>query len=77
MTFEELFVKGIKNSFLLFFLVLISFGLDMILAFPIKWCWNYVMPYLFNLPVIGWLHAFCLLAVLTSLWKITLVPSVK
>lgn len=34
------------------------FGL--ILAFPIKWCWNYTMPFLFGLKVISWGQAWCL-----------------
>ncbi len=34
------------------------FGL--LLAFPLKWCWNYVMPYLFEFKVITWGHAWCL-----------------
>jgi len=34
------------------------FGL--VLAFPIKWCWNYTMPFLFSLHKITWGHAWCL-----------------
>jgi len=29
-------------------------GLGLLWAFPIKWCWNYTMPYLFNLKSITW-----------------------
>ena len=29
-------------------------GLGLLLAFPIKWTWNYVMPYLFDLRTITW-----------------------
>ena len=35
-------------------------GLGLILAFPIKWCWNATMPYLFALPTITWGKAWCL-----------------
>ena len=34
------------------------FGL--LLAFPIKWCWNYTMPVLFGLKVVTWGQAWCL-----------------
>ncbi len=46
---------------------------DLIWAFPIMWSWNYVMPYLFELPKLNWSMSFCLLFILTSLWKITTV----
>jgi hypothetical protein len=32
----------------------------LLFAFPIKWCWNYTIPYLFGLPVITWGKAWCL-----------------
>ena len=34
------------------------FGL--FLALPIKWCWNYTMPVLFDLKAITWGQAWCL-----------------
>jgi len=37
------------------FLIVVVLGF--ILAFPVKWCWNYVMPYLFNLREIDAWHA--------------------
>ncbi len=35
-------------------------GLGFLLAFPIKWCWNYTMPMLFGLNAISWGQAWCL-----------------
>jgi hypothetical protein len=35
-------------------------GLGLLLAFPIMWTWNYIMPYLFNLPTLTWGMAWCL-----------------
>jgi hypothetical protein len=35
-------------------------GIGLLLAFPIKWTWNYTMPYLFGLKTIGWGQAWCL-----------------
>jgi hypothetical protein len=32
----------------------------LLLAFPVKWCWNYTMPYLFELKTITWGQAWCL-----------------
>ena len=34
--------------------------LSLLLALPIKWCWNYTMPYIFGLIKINWLQAWCL-----------------
>lgn len=36
--------------------VIVSF----LLAFPVKWTWNYTMPYLFSLREINVFHAWCL-----------------
>lgn len=49
------------------FMVLMAFGL--LLAFPLKWTWNYVMPYLFDLPIITWGHAWCLNFICLMLFK--------
>lgn len=38
------------------FVVLFSIAM----AFPIMWCWNYVIPHVFDLPLITWKHAWCL-----------------
>jgi hypothetical protein len=35
--------------------------LGLVLAFPIKWCWNETMPALFHLPEIGALQGWCLM----------------
>ncbi|KKN03246.1 hypothetical protein LCGC14_1109580 [marine sediment metagenome] len=34
--------------------------MGLLLAFPIKWTWNYTMPMLFNLGTITWGQAWCL-----------------
>ena len=41
-------------------------------AYPFKWAWNYVMPELFGLPRIGALQSFCLMWVMSSMFKATL-----
>lgn len=51
-TFETLFL-------VLLLILLISFA-SLFLAFPIKWCWNHTMPYLFEFKTIQWSHAWCL-----------------
>lgn len=51
------------------------FGL--LLAFPIMWCWNYTMPYLFNLNEITWGQAWCLLFLAACLIKSTQTNSNK
>lgn len=45
---------------------------SLIWSFPLKWTWNYVMPYLLGLPEINWLMAFSLYFVLCSLWKVSI-----
>ena len=46
-------------------------GLSLALSFPVKWCWNYVMPYLFDLKTISWSQAWCLSFLAGSLVKPT------
>ena len=46
--------------------------IGLLLAFPVMWCWNYVMPYLFNLKEITWGMAWCLNFLSTCLIKSTL-----
>ncbi len=41
-------------------LIIVSGAFGLLLAFPIKWTWNYVMPYLFDFKIITWGHAWCL-----------------
>ena len=57
-------------------IIVISALIDMVWAIPIKWAWNIVMPFVFGLPRIAWIHAWCLLFILTHIWKIKIV-SVK
>jgi TRAP-type C4-dicarboxylate transport system permease small subunit len=38
-------------------------------AIVVAWCWNYTMPYLFHLPTIGYLRAFCLCLLATVFFK--------
>lgn len=47
---------------------IIIFG-GLLLAFPIRWCWNYTMPYLFDLKSISWGQAWCLSFLTATLLK--------
>ena len=40
--------------------IVMAAGIGLLLAFPVMWTWNAVMPYLFGLPVITWGKAWCL-----------------
>ena len=51
-------------------IVLIA-GIGLVMAFPIKWCWNEIMPYLFGLPAITWGKAWCLNFLCACLIKAT------
>ncbi len=44
-------------------------GFGLLMAFPIKWTWNAVMPYLFNLPLLTWGKAWCVMFLSGSLLK--------
>ena len=35
-------------------------ALSLLLAFPVKWCWNYAVVSTFGLPVLTWGKAWCL-----------------
>lgn len=41
-------------------IICVAAGTGLLLAFPVKWCWNYVMPTLFGLKMITWGQAWCL-----------------
>lgn len=49
------------------FVVILVMGL--LLAFPIKWCWNYAVVSTFGLPALTWGKAWCLYFISTSLIK--------
>ena len=57
--------------------ILCAAGVGLLLAFPIKWCWNTTMPYLFSLPVITWGKAWCLSFLSSCLIKSTLTQNQK
>ena len=48
-------------------ILVLTVGLNLLLAWPFKWCWNYGVTHAFGLPQIEWGHAFCLLWVLAHL----------
>ena len=50
----------------------LSASVGLLLAFPIKWAWNYTLVPFFSLPVIGWGHAWCLHFLAGTLLKSTL-----
>jgi len=61
--------KAIVNAGIQSIKILIVSVLGLLLAFPIKWTWNFVIPYLFGLPLITWGKAWCLLFISNSLIK--------
>lgn len=48
----------IKLVGLVVVLVAVATGLSLLLAFPITWLWNSLMPAIFDLPVITFWQAF-------------------
>ena len=62
--------------YVLYVIITGIFGL--LLAFPVMWCWNYAVVYVWHLPVITWGHAWCLLWVANVLIKsVHIDPKVK
>ena len=53
--------------------VVFAAGIGLVMAFPIMWTWNYVMPYLFGLKTITWGMAWCINFIAGCLIKSTLV----
>lgn len=55
-----------------FTVILVVVALSTVMAYPIKWCWNYTMPEIFRLPEIGALQAWCLSFLAHGFFKATL-----
>ena len=51
-------------------IILIMFH-SIAMAFPIKWCWNYVVVFIWDLPAITWGHAWCLSFLASAFFKST------
>jgi hypothetical protein len=67
------FEKFIEGTVRWFFAIVIVAGIGLVLAFPIMWTWNYVMPFLFKLPTITWGMAWCLNFLAGFIWKTILI----
>ena len=69
---DEWFEIAIKGIIMTVMLLVFAGGLGLLLAWPLKWTWNYVIPYLFGLKEITWGQAWCLMWVASTLVKSTL-----
>lgn len=56
---------------------LIAVGVAILFAFPVKWTWNEVMPYLFNLKEVTVGQAWCLVFLAGVLLKSTHVTNTE
>jgi len=68
-TTSKIILGTLLGVFVIIFLGI--FGL--LLAFPIMWCWNYVMPHIWGLPQLSWGQAWCLHFLAGMLVKSTLI----
>jgi len=57
--------------------LIVAMGFGLLWAFPVKWCWNATMPYLFAFPVITWGKAWCLTFLSVMFFKSSLIERVK
>lgn len=55
-----MFEKIVKVIIMAIGIIGLVAGIGLLLAFPVKWTWNYTMPYLFGFKTIGWSQAWCL-----------------
>jgi len=51
--------------------IVFAFGLSILMAYPLMWCWNYVMPFMFGLSKITFWQMFCLNFLMSSFFKST------
>lgn len=58
-------------------MAIVLWTLVVIWALPTMWLWNWLMPYLFNLPTIGFWQALGLNALTTILFKNTVTVNNK
>ncbi len=63
--------KALLAVFAVMCVIILIAGFGLLLAFPIKWCWNYTMPMLFDLHTVTWGHAWCLYFLAGCLIKAT------
>ena len=57
-------MKELINIIGYLFLIIILVFLG---AFPFMWLWNYVMPFVFNLPIINYWQSLALICLITYL----------
>lgn len=62
---EEIF----KGLFMIVAVIIFAAMLSLLLAFPVMWCWNYVVVAIWKLPAITWGQAWCLLFLAQTLIK--------
>jgi hypothetical protein len=60
------FILIALSSFVLVFVA------SFLMAYPLMWAWNYVIPFVFGLPKINVIHSFCLMIVSSILLKSTI-----
>ena len=80
MNVHEKIGRAITKVGLHLIVILIMSILGLLVAFPIKWTWNFTTPYLFDWPMITWSKAWCLFFLSNSLlqgWPKVKQPEAK
>lgn len=57
---NDVFTKGFAAIGAFIALLVTTAMLGLLLAWPLMWTWNYVVPYLFDIKTISWGQAWCL-----------------
>lgn len=64
---SDTFTKIIVGFAAMLGVLIIVAILSIVLAFPIKWCWNYAVVSTFGLPTVTWGKAWCITFLANSL----------
>jgi hypothetical protein len=60
---------ALAAPFVMVFVLVLTMAMGLIMAWPLMWAWNYVIPGLFGLHALSYWQAFSLLVVATLLVK--------
>jgi hypothetical protein len=52
--------KLVAVVFVVIGVIAVAAGVGLLFAYPVKWCWNYTIVHIWELPAITWGQAWCL-----------------
>ena len=70
-------LKLLESLVIIIGLVCLAAAIGLLMAFPVKWCWNYAVVAVWGLPSITWGQAWCLSFLAHIFFKSTWTTSKK